>query len=139
MLVWDIIPDGLSFDVINKTLKKKEISGLLNTCYRQLGLKKTVIFSDHLMYLGYRFATFSGVSIGINDLEIPSVKGEIIERAEAEVKEIEKQFSSGLVTQGERYSKVVDIWSHTNEKVAKAMMEKISTESVVDAGINKVE
>ena len=139
VLVWDIIPDGLSFDVINKSLKKKEISGLLNTCYRQLGLKKTVIFSDHLMYLGYRFATFSGVSIGINDLEIPSVKGEIIEKAEAEVKEIEKQFSSGLVTQGERYSKVVDIWSHTNEKVAKAMMEKISTESVVDADGNTVE
>jgi DNA-directed RNA polymerase subunit beta' len=131
-LVWDIVPKGLSYDLINKPLSKKAISSLLNTCYRQLGLKKTVVFADQIMYMGYRYATYSGVSIGINDLVIPERKQEIIDGAEDEVREIEKQFSSGLVTRGERYSKVVDIWSHTNEQVAKAMMEKISKDVVLD-------
>ena len=138
-LVWEIVPKGLSFEIVNKPLKKKAISNLLNVSYRDLGLKTTVIFADQLMYMGYRYATISGVSIGINDLEIPEQKHEIIAKAEGEVKEIEKQFASGLVTQGERYSKVVDIWSHTNEQVAKAMMEKISKEMVTDAEGNDIE
>ena len=138
-LIWDIIPKGLSYDLVNRPLTKKAISQLLNTCYRQLGLKKTVIFADQLMYMGYRYATYSGVSIGINDLEIPEDKQKIINAAEDEVREIEKQFASGLVTRGERYSKVVDIWSHTNEQVAKAMMEKISKDTVIDSKGESVE
>jgi DNA-directed RNA polymerase subunit beta' len=131
VFVWEILPTGLSFDLVQQPLTKKTISNLLNTCYRKLGLKATVIFADQLMYLGFRFATYSGVSVGIDDLVIPDSKASIIALAEDEVREIEKQYSSGLVTQGERYSKVVDIWSHTNEKVAKAMMETISKETVI--------
>jgi DNA-directed RNA polymerase subunit beta' len=137
-LLWHIIPKGLPFSMINKALTKKVVSNLLNSCYRQLGLKDTVIFADHLMYTGFRYATVSGVSIGINDLIIPHSKARIIEGAEDEVREIEKQYASGLVTQGERYNKVVDIWSHINEQVAKAMMEGLSTEEVMNAEGKKV-
>ncbi len=137
-LLWHIIPKGLPFSMINRALTKKVVSNLLNSCYRQLGLKDTVIFADHLMYTGFRYATISGVSIGINDLVIPESKAAIIESAEDEVREIENQYSSGLVTQGERYNKVVDIWSHINEQVAKAMMEGLSTEEVKNAKGEKV-
>lgn len=132
-LLSEILPEGLSFDLINTTLTKKAVSALINTCYRKLGLKDTVVFADQLMYTGFHYATRSGISIGLNDLVIPESKAEIINVAESQVKEIESQYASGLVTQGERYNKVVDIWSHTNDQVAKAMMEKLSTESVVDA------
>lgn len=131
-LLWDIIPEGLSFDLINQALTKKVVSKLLNTCYRNLGLKYAVIFADQLMYIGFRYATTSGISIGVDDLVIPDTKNQIIAKAEDEVREIEMQYASGLVTQGERYNKVVDIWSHTNDQVAKAMMEKLSTEMVKD-------
>ena len=96
-------------------MTKKAISKVIDNCYRQFGLKETVIFADQLMYTGFHYATHSGVSIGINDLVVPEDKAEIIEQAEEEVREIEAQFASGLVTQGERYNKVVDIWSHTND------------------------
>ncbi len=132
-LFWDVVPEGLPFELVNQPMTKKAVSRLLNTCYRELGLKASVIFADHLMYAGFRYATLSGVSIGIEDLVIPDTKYDIIRKAEEEVREIEAQFASGLVTQGERKNKVVDIWSHTNDQVAKAMMEKISTEMVVDA------
>ncbi len=131
-LLWEILPEGLSFDLINQTMTKKAISKLLNITYRRLGLKDSVIFADQLMYTGFYYATVAGVSIGINDLVIPDSKTDIINKAEDEVREIEKQYASGLVTQGERYSKVVDIWSHTNDQVAKAMMEKLATEMVKD-------
>jgi DNA-directed RNA polymerase subunit beta' len=111
-------------------MPKKGISHLLDVSYRTLGLKKTVIFADHLMYLGFKYATRSGASVCLDDLLIPEEKAAIIDAANEEVLEIQKQFASGLVTEGERYSKVVDIWSHTNDKVAKAMMEKIATEEV---------
>jgi DNA-directed RNA polymerase subunit beta' len=137
-LLWHIIPHGLPFSMINRALTKKVVSNLLNSCYRQLGLKDTVIFADQLMYTGFRYATVSGVSIGINDLIIPESKAAIIESAEDEVREIENQYSSGLVTQGERYNKVIDIWSHINEQVAKAMMEGLSTEEVKNAKGEKV-
>ncbi|MBX9587640.1 MAG: DNA-directed RNA polymerase subunit beta' [Gammaproteobacteria bacterium] len=137
-LLWHIIPEGLPFSMINRPLTKKVVSSLLNSCYRQLGLKDTVIFADQLMYTGFRYATVSGVSIGINDLIIPESKAAIIESAEEEVREIENQYASGLVTQGERYNKVVDIWSHINEQVAKAMMEGLSTEEVLNAKGEKV-
>jgi DNA-directed RNA polymerase subunit beta' len=125
-----ILPVGLSFDLINRAMTKKAISNVINACYRLLGLKETVVFADKLMYTGFRFATISGVSIGINDLVIPESKQEILAAAEAEVKEIQDQYSSGLVTEGERYNKVVDIWSRTNDQIAKAMMDKLGTEMV---------
>lgn len=132
-LLWEIVPKGLAFSLIDQPMTKKVVSSLLNFCYRRLGLKASVIFADQLMYMGYRYATRSGISIGINDLVVPESKAEIIAEAEDEVREIENQFATGLVTQGERYNKVVDIWSHTNDQVAKAMMEKLATELVTDA------
>lgn len=132
-LLWEIVPKGLAFSLIDQPMTKKVVSSLLNFCYRRLGLKATVIFADQLMYTGYRYATRSGISIGVNDLVVPESKAEIIAVAEDEVREIENQFATGLVTQGERYNKVVDIWSHTNDQVAKAMMEKLATEIVQDA------
>lgn len=131
-LVYDIAPKGLGFEMFNRPLTKKVISELINVSYRLLGLKDTVIFADQLMYLGFSYATRSGISIGINDLVIPENKYPIIEQAENEVKEIEHQYAIGLVTHGERYNKVIDIWSHTNDQVAKAMMEKLATETVLD-------
>jgi len=137
-LLREILPDGLPFSLINRPLNKKAISSLINECYRRLGIKETVIFADHLMYTGFSYATRAGISIGIEDLIIPESKADIIGHAENEVKEIEAQYSSGLVTQGERYNKVIDIWSRTNEQVAKAMMEKLATETVADAKGNQV-
>ena len=128
-----ILPNGLSFDYINKLLDKKTISQLINTSYRKLGLKDTVIFSDQLMYAGFKHSTFAGISIGIEDMVVPENKSEIISKAEEEVKKFQEQYSSGLITDGERYNKVVDIWSHTNDTVAKAMMDKIKEEIYVDA------
>ena len=132
-LLAEILPEGMPFALVNTELNKKAISRLINSCYRNLGLKDTVIFADQLMYTGFRYATRAGVSIGIDDLVIPEAKGPILEGAEAEVLEIQEQYQSGLVTAGERYNKVVDIWSRTNEQVAKAMMEGIGTEKVKDA------
>ena len=128
----EVLPKGLPFELVNRTLKKKIISEIINVCYRKLGLKETVLIADQLMYTGFHYATYSGISIGLNDLIIPEAKAEIIASAEKEVKEIEKQYASGLVTQGERYSKVVDTWSRTRDLVTKAMMEKLAVEIVVD-------
>ena len=132
-LVFDIVPDGLPYELVNRAMGKKAISALINTCYRVLGLKETVIFADQIMYLGFRMATRSGVSIGLEDMTVPEEKAPILARAELEVKEIQAQYASGLVTNGERYNKVVDIWSHTNDQVAKAMMAKLGKETVTDA------
>ena len=131
-LLWNIVPDGLSYDLINRTMVKKAISKVINQCYRAVGLKQTCIFADQLMYTGYEYSTKSGSSIGVNDFVIPDAKTELIDRAEAEVVEIERQYGAGLVTQGEKYNKVIDIWSRTNEQVAKAMMTNLSTETVIN-------
>ena len=131
-LLSEILPEGLEFALINKTMTKKAVSGLINICYRKVGLKETVIFADQLMYTGFYYATRSGSSIGVDDLVIPESKADIILNSEDEVKEIEAQYASGLVTYGERYNKVIDIWSRTNDQVAKAMMEKLATEDVVN-------
>lgn len=128
-----IMPKGLPFEIFNTVLKKKAISRLLDESYRHVGMKEAVIFADQLMYTGYRYATRSGVSFCADDMIIPEKKVQLLAEADDAVKEIELQFAGGLVTQGERYNKVVDIWASTNEKVAKAMMEKIGNESVVDA------
>ncbi len=132
-LISKILPRGLSFDLINKNLTKKNISTVLNTCYRILGPKETVIFADQLMYAGFKWSTVGGLSFCSDDMLIPDEKPEIIKRAELQVEEIQSQFAQGLVTEGERYNKVVDIWSHTNELVTKAMMDALQFETVVDA------
>ena len=132
-LLQEILPVGLPFALVNTELTKKNISRLINSCYRQLGLKDTVVFADKLMYTGFAYATRSGVSVGIDDMTIPLEKKGILAEAETEVLEIQQQYQSGLVTAGERYNKVVDIWSRTNERVAKAMMDTIGTEKVVNA------
>ena len=132
ILLFRILPDGLSFDLINCNMGKKQISNALNECYREIGLKKTVVFADQLMYTGFNFATKSGVSVGINDMVIPDDKKSIIDEAKEEVKDISAQFQSGLVTAGERYNKVIDIWSSANERVSSAMMLNLSKDTVVN-------
>lgn len=131
-ILWMIVPRGLPYSIVNQALGKKTISKMLNTCYRILGLKPTVIFADQIMYTGFTYAARSGASVGIDDMVIPAKKAEIIEEAETEVAEIQEQFQSGLVTAGERYNKVIDIWAAANERVAKAMMENLSVEDVVN-------
>ncbi len=131
-LLSEILPKGLSFDLLNKSLKKKEISRLINASFRRCGLRATVILADKLMQNGFRLATRAGISISIDDMLVPPQKVEILAQAEKEVKEIEQQYTSGLVTQGERYNKVVDIWGRAGDQVGKAMMEQLATEQVLD-------
>ncbi|MBM3394692.1 MAG: DNA-directed RNA polymerase subunit beta', partial [Betaproteobacteria bacterium] len=126
----EILPPGLPFTLVNKALKKKEISRLINASFRRCGLRETVIFADKLMYTGFTYATRAGVSICVDDMQVPNEKHGIIAAAEKEVHEIESQYTSGLVTQGERYNKVVDIWGRAGDVVAKAMMDRLSTEPV---------
>ncbi|MGD2083217.1 MAG: DNA-directed RNA polymerase subunit beta' [Chromatiales bacterium] len=137
-LLSEILPEGLPFSLVDRTMDKKSISRLINQCYRQLGLKDTVVFADQLMYTGFHLATKAGISIGVTDMVVPEEKVEILAAAEQEVKEIENQYASGLVTTGERYNKVVDIWSHTNDQVAKAMMAKLGKERLLDTEGNEV-
>jgi DNA-directed RNA polymerase subunit beta' len=138
-LLSDILPVGLSFDLVNCNMTKKAISKLINACYRQIGIKETVTFADNLMYTGFKYATRAGVSVGINDLVVPDEKPALLEKAELEVTEIERQYQQGLITNGERYNKVVDIWSRTNEDIAKAMMNKIGKDISFDKDGNRVE
>ena len=137
-LLSEILPKGLPFSVIDKPLKKKEISKLINAAFRRCGLKETVVFADKLMQNGYRLATHAGISICSDDMLVPPQKYEIIAAAEKEVKEIEGQYTNGLVTDGERYNKVVDIWGQTGDRVAKVMMEQLGSEEVVDYQGKKV-
>jgi len=138
-LLAPIIPRGLPFSFVNKVLNKRSISKLFDTCYRVVGLKETVIFADQLMYAGFHHSTRAGISIGIDDMVVPDEKESIITEATSAVKEIEDQYASGLVTTGERYNKVVDIWSRTNDQVAQAMMAKLGTEEVTSAAGELVE
>ena len=128
-----ILPKGLSFDLINEALTKKVVSNLIHVCYRSQELKETVIFADQMMYMGFEYSTKSGISFCSNDMIIPSEKAEMIEKASAQVKDVQQQFASGVVTNGERYNKVIDIWSRTSEEVAKAMMDKVGYEDITDA------
>ena len=134
----EILPAGLPFSVLNRPLKKKEISRLINTAFRKCGLRETVIFADKLMQSGFALATRAGLSIAIDDMVVPAQKEEIIRSAEKEVKEIEAQYTSGLVTQGERYNKVVDIWGRAGDQVGKVMMEQLATEHALDRHGNDV-
>jgi DNA-directed RNA polymerase subunit beta' len=131
-LLSEILPKGLPFSNINKALKKKEISRLINVSFRKCGLKETVVLADKLLQSGFRLATRAGISIAIDDMLVPKEKPGLIERAEKEVKEIEQQYVSGLVTAGERYNKVVDIWGKTGDEVGKVMMSQLAKQKTID-------
>ena len=130
-LLSEILPAGLPFPTINKPLKKKEISRIINASFRRCGLRETVIFADKLMQAGYGLATRGGISFAADDMLIPQEKHAIIAEAETQVKEIESQYTSGLVTQGERYNKVVDIWGRAGDDIAKAMMSQLGQTDTV--------
>ena len=138
-LLSEILPPALDFALIDRALKKKAISELINTAYRQVGLKRTVIFADQLMYTGFRMAALSGISVGVDDMVVPKDKVTIIEAARKDGKEILNQYNNGLLTEGERYNKVVDIWSRAGERIAESMMSEISGEVVTDKKGDKVE
>jgi len=139
VILYTIVPEGLPFSLVDHKMTKKQISNIINVCYRNVGLKETVIFADQLMYMGYRYSTYSGASIGVNDFVIPDEKVKLIAQAEAEVAEIEAQYAAGQVTQGEKYNKVIDIWSRANNLVAKSMMDGLAKEMVIDKDGNAVQ
>ena len=138
-LLSEILPKGLAFSNLNKALKKKEISKLINASFRQCGLKDTVVFADKLLQNGFRLATRAGFSVAIDDMLVPPQKADILARAESEVKQIEQQYVSGLVTSGERYNKVVDIWGKAGAAVSKVMMDQLKVEKVIDRHGNEVD
>ncbi len=138
-LLSELLPRGLSFDLVNQDMTKKRVSAVINSCYRALGLKETVIFADRLMYTGFTYATRGAISIGVDDMMVPPQKAKILGSAEREVKEIQDQYESGLVTNGERYNKVVDIWSRTNDQIGKAMMDQLRFEEGTNLKGQKVQ
>ena len=138
-LLSEILPKGLSFSHMNKTLKKKEISKLINSSFRKCGLKATVVFADKLLQNGFRLSTHAGFSVAIDDMLVPPQKAQILANAENEVKEIEQQYVSGLVTAGERYNKVVDIWGKAGDDVSKVMMDQLKVEKTTDRHGNEVD
>jgi DNA-directed RNA polymerase subunit beta' len=138
-LLSEILPEGLPFEVLNQDLTKKNVSKVIDTCYRVLGLKPTVIFADQLMYTGFRHSTRAGISFGKDDMVIPPEKVTLLAAAEEQVMEIEKQYRSGLVTHGERYNKIVDIWSHCNDQLSQAMMKKLGTQTFTTSKNEEVE
>ena len=125
-LISEILPKPIPYSFIDQDLNKKAISKLFDVAYRLAGLKETVLFADQIKNMGFKYSTLAGVSIGVDDMVIPKEKTTITAKAEKEVKDIEKQYNSGLLTAGERYNKVVDIWSHTNDQVSQAMMKQLS-------------
>ena len=135
----EILPGGLSFDLINQVMKKRAISMIIDECYRKVGLKETVIFCDQLMYVGFSMAARAGVSIGVDDMMVPENKERVLGKAENEVKSIQEQYGSGLLTDGERYNKVVDIWTHASDAVAGEMMDRLKVEKVIDANDEEVD
>ncbi len=138
-LLSEILPDGMPFSAINQKMKKKTISETINLCYRSVGMKETVIFADQLMYTGFRNAALAGISIGVDDMVVPAEKHSIVDEAETEVKHIQEQYASGLLTDGERYNKVVDIWTRTSENIANKMMDNLGSDEVIDAEGKTVE
>jgi DNA-directed RNA polymerase subunit beta' len=137
MLLYEIIPEGIPFAFINTVVNKKEIANLIDYCYRYAGAKTTVVLADRLKDLGYKYATLSGLSIAIGDLAIPESKNDIVDKAQKDVLEIQKQYMDGLITDGERYNKVIDIWAHATEKVANDMLRNIGTEEIEEPGGEK--
>ncbi len=139
VLLYDIVPDEVPFSMVNKVMRKKDLAKLIDKAYRAAGAKKTCIMADRLKDIGYQNATLAGLSISINDMKIPESKGEILERAQKEVAEVQNQYAEGLITDGERYNKVIDIWTRATDEVAKVMMENMSKEYVEDEDGNKIE
>ncbi len=137
VLLSELLPEGLPFDLVNKVMAKKELRTLINEAYRKTGIKATVILADRLKDLGYKLATISGISIAMKDMVIPKKKNEILERAEREVKKIEQQYINGLITDGEKYNKVVDIWAQATEDIAAEMMKEMAVEVVQGPGKKK--
>lgn len=132
ILLKEIVPDEIPFSIINKVMEKKELANLIDYCYRIVGNKKTVLLADRLKDLGYDFATKAGISISIQDMIIPKAKGSIIEKANAQVRELEDQYSQGWITDGEKYNKVIDIWAQATEEVANHMLQELGTEEFQD-------
>ena len=130
VLLWDIVPEGIPFKYVNRVMGKKQLADLIDACYRQGGQKKTVLLADQLRSLGYKYATMAGISICIDDMQIPAAKKRELDVATKEVSEIEEQYTEGLITDGERYNKVVDIWAQVAEKIAKEMMDEIGSEII---------
>ncbi len=128
VILFGITPQELGFEAVNKVINKKEVKTLISLSYRLAGIKKTVIFADKLKDMGYKFATKSGLSISINDMEIPAEKVEILNRAMGEVKEVDQQYREGLITDGEKYNKIVDIWARATEEVTERMMDRIAVQ-----------
>ncbi len=139
VLLYDIVPDEVPFSMVNKVMRKKDLAQLIDKAYRAAGAKKTCIMADRLKDLGYHNATLAGLSISINDMKIPESKGDILERAQKEVAEVQNQYAEGLITDGERYNKVIDIWTRATDEVAKVMMENMSKEYIEDEDGNKIE
>ncbi len=139
VLLYDIVPDEVPFTMVNKVMRKKDLAQLIDKAYRAAGAKKTCIMADRLKDLGYQNATLAGLSISINDMKIPETKAAILERAQKEVAEVQNQYSEGLITDGERYNKVIDIWTRATDEVAKVMMENMSKDFVEDEDGNKIE
>lgn len=138
-MLYDILPRGLPFALLNQDLGKKAIGEVINQVYRNVGIKATVVFADQLMYTGFEMSTNAGISIALSDMVVPEEKTSVLDKAEEEVKEIEEQYTSGLVTQGERYNKVIDIWSRANDQISTAMMDRLGKDTVLDADGNQVE
>jgi DNA-directed RNA polymerase subunit beta' len=132
VLLFDVIPDGLPFKIVNRTMGKKQLGDLIDSCYRAFGQKETVLLADRLRHLGYSYATKAGISICVDDLLIPHRKVELLEHAQKDVQEIEEQYTEGLITDGERYNKVVDIWAQVSEQIAEEMMNEIGAEVVTN-------
>jgi len=128
VLLFEVMPEQAPFEVINKVMNKKELANLIDYSYRNFGAKATVILADQLKDIGFKFATISGLSISINDMVVPASKEDIVDKAKADVLEIQKQYMDGLITDGERYNKVIDIWAHATEKVADEMLRDIGME-----------
>ena len=132
VLLYEIVPPEITFAEVNRVMKKKELGGLIDLSYRRAGNKATVIFADKLKDLGYEFATRAGISIGIKDMLIPPHKAKLLEEATTEVRQIEDQYNKGLITDGERYNKVVDIWAQVTDRIADEMLRQLGTETFTD-------
>ncbi|MEK7314359.1 MAG: DNA-directed RNA polymerase subunit beta', partial [Deltaproteobacteria bacterium] len=128
----EIVPAVVGFEEINKVMDKKQLAELIDICYRRAGSKETVLLADRLKDMGYKYATKAGISIAIDDLKIPKKKQELLDAAYEEVKEIQKQYNEGLITDGERYNKVIDIWAQTTEEVADEMLKELGVDTVKD-------
>jgi DNA-directed RNA polymerase subunit beta' len=137
VILYEVIPEQIPFDLINKTMNKKELSNLIDHCYRSCGDKTTVLLADRLKDLGFKYATLSGASIAIHNMVVPANKKDIVARADKDVLKIQKQYMDGLITDGERYNKVIDIWAQGTEKIAAEMLAGIGMEEVDEPGGGK--